>query len=116
MATIEALRWRGDRADDVVVKPAGWIAIAFACFAPTAALADDAPPAPETPAPDGPDELTDEEMLRGSEVIVITETRSERPAHSGTAAGEVVTRTDLERTGGRTVADALQTRPGVWVE
>jgi outer membrane receptor for ferrienterochelin and colicins len=83
---------------------------------PVAARGDDAPPPPEAPAPADDEELTDEELLRGSEVIVVTETRSERPANSGTAAGEVVTRADLERTGGRTVADALQTRPGVWVE
>jgi outer membrane receptor for ferrienterochelin and colicins len=63
--------------------------------------------------------LTDEELAAAAaadEIIVVTGTRSERPASSATAPGEVVTRADLDRTGARTVADALATRPGVWVE
>jgi outer membrane receptor for ferrienterochelin and colicins len=79
-------------------------------------------PAPDAPAASEPDPLADADgdgIPDGSvvgEIIVVTGTRSERPASSSTAAGEVVTREDLDRTGARTVADALATRPGVWVE
>jgi outer membrane receptor for ferrienterochelin and colicins len=90
------------------------VAAALLAVAGTA-IADDAPPrdAPE-PA------LTDDELAaladEDAEIIFVTGTRSERPASTATAPSEVVTRDDLARTGARTVADALATRPGVWVE
>ena len=102
------------------------VAAAIIAVAAGVAAADDASPPPPPPRDAGPegdppaDALTDAELAaladEEAEIIFVTGTRSERPASTATAPSEVVTREDLARTGARTVADALATRPGVWVE
>ncbi len=50
------------------------------------------------------------------EIIVVTGTRDETPLGASPVVTEVVDREKIEESGARTAADALATRPGLWLE
>lgn len=50
------------------------------------------------------------------EIIVVTGTRAETPLAASPVTTEVVAREAIEESGAETVADALATRPGLWLE
>lgn len=66
--------------------------------------------------PEGAIDADDEAETVGAEVIVVTGTRTPTPLATSPVVTEVVARDAIEASGARTVAGALATRPGVWIE
>lgn len=75
-------------------------AILITTIAPTRGAAEEAEEAPE---------IIDE-------IIVVTGTRLETPLAASPVVTEVIDRARIEEAGAETVADALATRPGLWLE
>src|SRR5690606_29181295 len=57
-----------------------------------------------------------DEPAVADEIIVVTGTRVETPLAASPVVTEVVDRAHIEESGAETVADALATRPGLWLE